>query len=166
MGTARVRLGLVSRPRKLKRKKMLPSVSKAAIVDTGFWYALFDPTDDHHAIATLKRDIVESFTLALPWPCLYETINTRFVKNKLWVQQFEILLKRPRIVLVDDRNYRDRAYQLTMQWSLKARRAIGLVDMVMRFMLDDVNLRVGYLLTFNPGNFVDICRKRRIELLL
>jgi len=43
-------------------------------------------------------------------------------------------------------------------------RPMSLVDMVMRLMLDDVNVRVDGLLTFNQKDFHDVCRKRGLEM--
>jgi len=37
--------------------------------------------------------------------------------------------------------------------------------MVIRFMLDDVNTRIDYMLTFNVQDFHDICRKHSITML-
>jgi len=37
--------------------------------------------------------------------------------------------------------------------------------MIIRLILDDVNIRKHGLLTFNPGDFADICRKHQIEML-
>ena len=44
-------------------------------------------------------------------------------------------------------------------------RPISLVDMVMRLMLENVNVPVSGLLTFNPKDFHDVCRKRGLEML-
>jgi hypothetical protein len=48
---------------------------------------------------------------------------------------------------------------------LAPKRPISLVDMVIRYILDDVNIRKDCLLTFNRRDFVDVCRKRQIEIL-
>ena len=45
------------------------------------------------------------------------------------------------------------------------RRPMSLVDMVMRLMLEDVNVRVNGLLTFNRRDFYDVCRRRGLEML-
>jgi predicted nucleic acid-binding protein len=44
-------------------------------------------------------------------------------------------------------------------------RTMSLADMVMRLMLEDVNIRVNGLLTFNRKDFHDVCRKRGLEML-
>lgn len=142
---------------------MLPS-PKTAMIDTCFLYALFDAKDSYYSEASKKRERIESLRLAIPWPCLYETVNTRFVKEPARIKNFEQLLKRPSVACIDDAGYRDRAYDMTVEFSIKHKRTISLTDMVMRLMLDDVNIRVSYLFTFNPRDFADVCRRRGIEL--
>jgi predicted nucleic acid-binding protein len=137
----------------------------AAMLDTGFLYALFDPRDSKHSEAAEKSEEVESLPIAIPWPCLYETMNTRFVKQPARVHAFDSLLKSPRAALIDDTDYRDQAYGLAIESSAARRRPLSLTDMVMRLILDDVNVRIGYLFTFNPGDFADVCRRRSIEML-
>ena len=144
---------------------MLPSPSKLAMLDTCFIYALFDSRESLHSEASRKGSLVESLRLGIPWPCLYETVNTRFIKEPARIKNFEQLLKRPGVALIDDVGYRDRAYEMTVDTAIRGRRTISLVDMVLRLMLDDVNVRAGYLFTFNPGDFADVCRRRGIELL-
>lgn len=139
---------------------MAYSFSHAAMIDTGFLYAMFDRRDSYHGIAVAKSDLIHNLPLAIPWPCLYETMNTRFVKDKLRIRQFETWLKRPHIRFIDDADYRRQAYEIT----LNNQRYISLTDMVMRLMLNDVNQSVKYLFTFNTADFIDICRKRGIEL--
>ncbi|CAH2405647.1 hypothetical protein MES4922_40360 [Mesorhizobium ventifaucium] len=40
-----------------------------------------------------------------------------------------------------------------------------MVDCLIRLMLDDRNLKINYLATWNEGDFDDVCRKRRIEII-
>lgn len=143
---------------------MRPSGAKAALVDTGFIFALFDPRDSYHLDAVELSDLFDAVPLALPWPCLYEAVNTRFVRNRARVARLESLLKRANVELIDDSPYRDGAYELTIRSARLGRRHIALADMVARLMLDDINLNLGYLFTFNPGDFSDVCRTRRIEM--
>jgi hypothetical protein len=68
------------------------------------------------------------------------------------------------VALIDDALYRDRAYEMTVSDAIRRHRRISLTDMVIRLMLEDVNVRAGYLFTFNPGDFADVCRRRGIEI--
>lgn len=142
---------------------MAPSVPKTAVVDTGFWFALFDRRDQYHAQARTKAELLNSLNLILPWPCLYETLNTRFVKNQLTVEAFERLVKRPNVIFADDTKYREAAFNQIARPANK--RVISLVDIVIRYILEDVNIRTDCLLTFNQRDFVDVCHARQIELL-
>jgi predicted nucleic acid-binding protein len=138
-------------------------LSRTAVVDTCFWFALCDRNDQYHQQALAKEELLHSLNLIIPWPCLYETLNTSFVKNPRSLGTFERFRHRPNVDLADDGKYRDTAYQET--FVLARKRPISLVDMVIRCILDDVNIRKDCLLTFNQPDFVDICRKRQIELI-
>ena len=135
------------------------------LTDTGIWYGLFDQGDQYFARAQTKVDYLDLFQVVLPWPILYETLGTRFVRNAPALRRFESYLKKPHVTLLEDALYRDAALDLTMDSSINRSRPLSLVDCVLRLMLDDVNTKIYYLITFNPGDFADVCRRRRIELL-
>jgi predicted nucleic acid-binding protein len=135
------------------------------LVDTGFWFAFYDGREEQHPFALSKSDVINKARLIVPWPILYETFNTRFIKNPMNVNRFDLLLKKPETVLIDDVSYRNEALHATIRESQNRLRAISLVDMVIRFILDDPNIRIEALLTINQSDFDDICRKRRIEML-
>ena len=54
---------------------------KYALVDTGIWIAMFDPNDKYHERSKLISESFDKFHLILPWPTLYETLRTKFVKK-------------------------------------------------------------------------------------
>ncbi len=139
------------------------SFAKTILTDTGFWYALYDPRDAYHSQAEKREDILQTSTLLLPWPCLYETFNTRFAKNRMAVRRFEALLRQPPVVRLPDEPYREAALEAAI--TSAASRSISLVDMVIRLILDDISVRKHGLLTFNQKDFSDLCRKHRIEML-
>jgi hypothetical protein len=58
-----------------------------ALVDTGLWYTMFDRHDPYHNQATGKAEILNAFHIVLPWPTLYETLRTRFVRNPVALAQ-------------------------------------------------------------------------------
>ena len=70
--------------------------------------------------------------------------------------------KRSNVERLDDFKYRDDAYEAIV--STASRRPMSLVDMVMRLMLEDVEVRVNGLLTFNPKDFHDVCRTRSLTM--
>jgi predicted nucleic acid-binding protein len=139
------------------------SSGKAILVDTGFWIALYDARDQYHQQAKQKVHILEIATLLLPWPSLYETLNTRFVKNSVAIRGFEALLRQPHVFRLPDEPYREQA--LVGAMSAAGERSIALVDMVIRMVLEDVSVRKSGLLTFNQRDFSDTCRKHRVEML-
>ncbi len=134
----------------------------ALLADSGFWIAMFDPRDPYHEEAqTLPIDL-DSVDLLVPWPSLYETLNTRFVKDRRRLAPFLVVLKKPNVRLLDDQSYRADAYDIIERFNTN--RAFSLVDVVVRIMLADTNLRVRGLVTFNKADFVDVCRAQSIEL--
>lgn len=74
------------------------------------------------------------------------------------------LLKRPRIGYLNDSMYVRGAFDIALESSLNQGRPLSIVDCAIRLILDDVNIRVDYLMTFNPGDFIDVCERRRIRL--
>jgi hypothetical protein len=143
----------------------MPSFIKTVLADTGFWYALFDPRDQYHARAAEREGLLRQSTILVPWPSLYETFNTRFAKNAIAVRGFQALLRQANFLLLEDEPYRRVALDDAFRLALDRQRPIALVDVVVRLMLDDVQLRKHGLLTFNPGDFGDVCRKHHIEIL-
>jgi predicted nucleic acid-binding protein len=135
------------------------------LVDTGFWLAFYDGREAEHKLAQTKFEIIDKARLIVPWPILYETLYTRFIKNPISVNRFDLLLKKPTTEILDDVSYRNQALHATISGSQNRLRAISLVDMVIRFILDDRNVRIEALLTINQKDFGDICRKRQIEML-
>ena len=140
-------------------------MTDATLVDTGFWIALLDPRDERHDFAYDHGDWLDLTTLVMPWPILYETLRTRFVRHPAWVVRLDERLKQPSVVFIDDREYRDDAYSLAVEHSTRLKRPISMVDMLCRLLIADPNVRIDYLLTTNPGDFADLCRMHRVEML-
>lgn len=133
------------------------------LIDTCFWYAFFDASDEHYDKAQKMADYLKSGILVLPFPVLYETLDTRFCNRKEWVILFNEIINRNTTTLVPDDNYREKALRNT--FFTNDRRPMSLVDMTIRFMLEDVNLNLNALITFNKKDFIDICHSKRIELI-
>jgi predicted nucleic acid-binding protein len=133
------------------------------LIDTCFWYALYDESDEHYKKAQKMVDYLKSGNIVLPFPVLYETLDTRFCNRKDWVASFNEIISRDTTVLISDDRYRENA--LTKTFFTNEKRPMSLVDMTIRFMLEDVNLNLNALITFNKGDFIDICHSKRIELI-
>ena len=136
-----------------------------ARVNTGIWIAMFDPRDQHRAKVEEITEYLDLCHLILPWPTLYETLRTRMSRNRSALQSFEKYLKRPRISFLDDEPYREIALRIAFSSSLQEYRPLSMVDCLIRLILDDINVKVDYLVTFNNDDFIDICRKRQVSII-
>lgn len=130
------------------------------LIDTGFWYAFYDESDELHGKAVEMMPYIEKHRILIPYPSLYETINTRFSKRKEWMSSFKSLMSSSACELIHDDDYKRVTLKMTLDSSIVKSRPISLVDMVIRQMLDDVNLKSDAIVTFNPEDFSDVCRKR------
>ena len=145
---------------------MSRSYNHRLLVDSGFFFALFNPRDQHHDDACEKQDWLEHLAVVMPWPTLYETINTRFVRQPETMARFESIMQAPDTEFLDDNPYRLAAYSYTIeQGKTRPHLALSLVDSVLYAILDDVNVRIDAMLTFNHRDFADVCRIKKVELL-
>ena len=136
------------------------------LIDTGYWFAHFDSNDDnHHEIASLLP-LLEANLLLIPWPTLYETINTKFSKSgkKKWLVEFERIIKRSNVRIIDDVTYKEKALALTFDRQNNEKFDLSLVDNIIREMLIDPSLRIKFFITFNQKDFRDICSKKQIQI--
>ena len=143
----------------------MANFAKTVLVDTGFWYALYTEDDQFHTDAQQKGYLLESTNVLIPWPSLYETFNSKLAKNKIALRSFEHLLRQTHITLLPDEPYRNAALEASLEMALIRSRNIALVDMVIRLILEDNNVRKHGLLTFDPKDFSDVCRQYHIEML-
>lgn len=137
----------------------------SVLIDTGIWIALFDSRDPYHDKMEQMIEYLELCQWLIPYPTLYETLNTRLTRKRHVMQRFKIYLKRPNIVLLNDQAYREDALTLCFSSTLKNYRPLSLVDCLIRLMLEDVNVKIDALATFNQIDFADVCRSRQIEII-
>jgi len=135
------------------------------IVDTGFWFAFYDERDEYHSKAVELFEYLDMGKVIIPFPSLYETINTRFAKRVECMESFKRFIERENVYLVDDTSYKDAALELTVNSSNGLKKPFSLVDMVIRLMMSDVDMNIDCLLTFNKSDFIDVCLSRKIEIL-
>lgn len=136
------------------------SQGQGLLVDTGFFIAMYDERDAHHAEAQDKQNLLDVYTVILPWPVLYETINTRFSRRRGIMARFDALITSSDTALLDDSPYRVEAYRTVAR---NARRSLSLVDAVLRAIIEDTNVAVAAMLTFNQRDFNDVCRQHSVE---
>jgi predicted nucleic acid-binding protein len=138
------------------------------LVDTGVWIALFDRKDQHRKQAEEISEHFDLFHLILPWPTLYETLRTKIMRRPRLLRDFDFtgFLKRSSITLLDDRRYRESALEMCFESVLRNHRPLSMVDCLIRLILEDRNVKITSLATFNYADFADVCQKRRIEILM
>ena len=132
------------------------------LVDTGYFIALYDKRDHHFAVAQRNEHLLDLHPVVLPWPVLYETINTRFAKRPDVLTRIDAVITKADTLLLDDSPYREGAYRQVLRTS--GRRPLSLVDAVLRAVIEDGNVRIAGLLTFNARDFHDLCRPRYVDL--
>ncbi len=148
-----------------KSTTMSRTSNNTLLVDSGFFFALLDPRDQHHAAAREKQDWLEMLSIVMPWPILYETINTRFTRRPGTIARFESIIHAPETEFLDDGPYRLEAYEDTLTQAKAQRHAMSLVDSVLCAILADTNVRIDAMLTFNFRDFRPVCNLRGVELL-
>lgn len=144
---------------------MILSLPPYVLVDTSFLFALFDPREPHHAEAQANQDWLDACSIVLPWPILYETMNTRLARRKAQVAKLDAIVRRPSTERLDDSPYRMECYdKVSESWN---GRGLGtsLVDSVMLAILDDSNVRIDAVLSFNDRDFRQFCREKNIAYL-
>ncbi|MBF0537391.1 MAG: hypothetical protein HQL03_03955 [Nitrospirae bacterium] len=147
-----------------KAKMILHKSNKNVIVDSCIWFALFNKSDGNHKKALTIIKNIDNQNILCPWPILLETLNTRFVKDKINLSNFNSRLKH--FTLIDDQHYRKQALEATLYNAIAGKRYISLVDMVIRYILSDKKTHaINYLATFNIEDFIDVCKERKITIL-
>ena len=139
---------------------------KRFIFDTCFWFALFDSRDHFHEQATSIFKTMEhnEIKILIPFPSLYETLNTEFVKCKEQLHRLDqIVQRREKVFLIEDSNYKDLAYDCTI--NQKEGMKVSLVDNIIMAMASDSKLHIDGIISFNERDFVPFCQERGITLI-
>lgn len=131
------------------------------IVDTGFWIALYDAKDEHHIWANeIWTQYADFHKFLVPYPTMYEFINTRLMRRKKSLSLFKNLFnKTDAIIKISDECYKEDALRITFE---RDNRNLSLVDTTIRLMIEDDKINKSAMLTTNVGDFCDICRKKDI----
>ena len=137
-------------------------MAKKILADTGFWIALFYEDDKYRTKALSIEQNIHIHSLLIPWPTLYETINTKASKQKHNVAKLKGFIEKSSTTLVDDSPYRKNSLQFVLE---NNNRHFSLVDHVLRSMLLDKSLHIDGFISFNQGDFHDVCTARKIEML-
>ncbi len=140
---------------------MSPNSVRGVLADSCFLIAAFDSNDGHHVIAARLLETLREHTILMPWPVMYECFHTRTTRRPKLVESFHRFLKWPKILRIDDSSYRVKCLE---ESAIDDARSLSLVDRVIRAILEDARYRVPRLLTFNVGDFQDVWRTRRIDI--
>ncbi|EIF51387.1 type II toxin-antitoxin system VapC family toxin [Sulfurovum sp. AR] len=133
------------------------------VVDSGFWFALFDERDSYHEEALELVTYIEDFNVLIPWPTLYETLNTRLVKRPERREAFKRFFEGSNVTKIDDTPYRDDSIIVVLNPLMG--QEYSSVDYIIRQILEDTDIKTDALITFNARDFEDICYQKGIELL-
>jgi predicted nucleic acid-binding protein len=137
-------------------------MSKKIIADSGYWFALFNERDNYRTEALIIEEEIQMHSLLVPWPTLYEVINTRFIRREHNAIQLKRFLDSPSTILIEDGPYREASLAFVLE---NRTHTYSLVDHIVRSMLEDISLRIDAFIGFNPSDFYDICDSRGIEML-
>jgi predicted nucleic acid-binding protein len=144
-------------------------------LDACFLIGLYDERDQHHERSQeLFAEIFDATarnTAVIVWPALYETVSTQLVRHRgrmaLMERDWRRMLAARGLVFLEDGPYREEAFELCLREVDKpavSYRPLSLTDRVLRSVLADSNARVDAIITFNIGDFADICRKTNREI--
>lgn len=135
------------------------------LIDSCFWIAFYTPGDKYHDNAMVASRNFEDNNVLIPWPTLYEFINTRLARRKENLFAFQRFLQQQNVVRISDEKYKEQALANSFQLNISPTSSISLVDEVIRQMLLDQNLRIDYFLTYNAKDFEYHCQERQILIL-
>ena len=135
------------------------------LVDSGFWIALYTPKDENYLKATEIVDSLENNEIVIPWPTLYEFVNTRLARRKENLFAFQRFLLKPNIRKISDENYKVKALQNVFDLNISHHTSISLVDEILRLMILDDTLNINFLVTFNESDFEYPCQLSNVLIL-
>ena len=156
-------------------KPAVTRVPQRILVDTGVFFAYYEPSDQYHEEATILLntwwDQPGPSRLVVAFPVLYETLNTRFVQDHrrmaAWTRNWSAWRAHGPLEYCDDEPYRLKAFDecvTAVPRAPQSYRALSLVDRILRTLLEDPDVHLDGLWTFNPGDFADVCKLRNIAI--
>lgn len=130
---------------------------KRLLVDSCIWYAIWDKTDDKHSYCEVIERTISTHQLIIPYPILYETLNSRFVGNryKQCENFFKVLNSTGKVTFVPDGKYRENALRI-LNASSDSYQQYSLVDMIIRLMMEDMSLGSLSVYSFNIKDFLGV----------
>ncbi|WP_138481996.1 hypothetical protein [Dyadobacter bucti] len=122
------------------------------IIDTCFWIALYNPekhiqiNDDINFIS----DFIEDQEIIIPFPSLYEFLNSKFSRRNDALH-FQKLLSKPNYIKVDDSSYKDGALDSFFEKAINEFNDVSLVDEIIKEIISAKSFKIDYLISFDDG---------------
>jgi hypothetical protein len=148
---------------------------KRFLVDSGFILALYKNEGEQttRVRETFERVISSSESLlVLPWPIMYERLNSEFVRNKGWIKRFNVdwsnLQRARKFEYADDAPFREACKKELLGLSperIGRFKGLSLVDRILMDLIDDRSRNIEALLTLDLKDFSGFCSKKQIEIL-
>ena len=121
------------------------------LIYTCYWIALLSEDNlKEHDLANEIAEIIENQNLIIPYPTLYEFINSKLSRKEQRIK-FEDILKKPNIIRISDEKYKEQALDNFFNKSRFYTEDVSLVDEVIKLMLIDKSLKIDYLVTFDKA---------------
>ncbi len=136
---------------------------KRLLFDTCFLKALYTPTDQYNRQAKEIWEMIcrAESKILIPYPVLYETLKTEFVKNKTGMEYFNRLIRKcERVELVCDSLYRKDALFDTL--NIGSNQKVSMVDRILILMAEKRELNINGIVSFDVRDLSEYCRKRNI----
>ena len=124
---------------------------KTLIIDTGFWIALFNPDREieKQELVDLITENIKDYLVLIPFPTLYEFLNSKFSRKQNVIAFMEELSK-PNYIKIDDLEYKEKALNNFFEKSQYLNNEdVSLVDEVIKEMINDINLKTDFIITFD-----------------
>ncbi len=136
------------------------------LVDTCIWISLFNPVEnENHSKALDIINDLENNNILVPWPTLYEFINTKLARRKENLFSFEQTLLKPNVYKISDEKYKEFALEKIFEINRFRYNSVSLVDEIIKQMICDKSLKIDFLATFNDRDFEYFCQKENIIIL-
>lgn len=139
------------------------------LCDSCFVISLADNTDVmHNASCSYLQSHKTGHYYLIPYPSMFETLSQRMVDNALALMRLEhIFLKNTEVnvAYISDQSFRDISLAECMNDRQNIARHLSLVDTIIRNMVKSKNIRKDALISFNAGDFRDVCTQNGVDMI-
>ena len=125
--------------------KVKDRINKYSLLDSCFWIALYEERDKNHKNAQKIAEYIFKTNLIIPWPTLYEFMNTRFARREHTIINFQKIIQGDNIILIEDNNYKKDSLNTFFNLNLLRKRELSLIDIIIRAIMEDINLKIDNL---------------------